>query len=57
MIQVTKLEKDKLLENGCKFHHDIFKTYSKHPKYYLKESKENLSKLNKIKEGFLNHEN
>lgn len=56
MIQVTKLEKDKLLENGCKFHHDIFKTYSKHPKYYLKESKENLSKLNKIKEGFLNHE-
>lgn len=51
MIQISRLEKELLLKKGCKHGSDIFKTYSGHPKYYLKESEKNLRKLNEVKKA------
>lgn len=52
MILVSKREKNKLLENGCEFHKDIFRTFSRYPKYYLVETSCNLKKLDKIKKEY-----
>lgn len=51
MIKISKEEKEILLEQGCKWHSDIHKTYSGHPTYYLTESPKNLAKINKIRNG------
>lgn len=49
MILISKREKEKLVEKGCKFHDDICRTYTKHPKYFLKETEYNLRKLEEIR--------
>jgi len=50
MIRISKDEKNALLKQGCKYHNDIFKTHTKHPTYYLKESEKNLNKLAKLRD-------
>lgn len=47
--KITKDEKDKLIELGCKWHKDIHKTYTNHPTYFLTESKRNMQLLDKIR--------
>lgn len=56
MVEITKAEKEKLLEMGCKWHEDIHKTYSGYSTYYLTESKWNMAKLNKIRRKVKNEQ-
>lgn len=49
MVEITKTERKALEARGCQFHKDIFRTYSKHPKLYLVESKRNLKLLSQCR--------
>lgn len=37
ILEITKQEANVLYKNGFEFHDDLFKTYSGHPTYYVKE--------------------
>jgi len=50
LVKISKQEKEKLLEMGCRWHKDLHKTYSHHPSYFLTESPKNMAKLNKIRD-------
>lgn len=49
MLKITKTERDKLVELGCTYGHDIHKTYSHYSNYYLTESAKNLNLINQIR--------
>ena len=38
MIRISKKEAKTLVEKGFKWHDDVFRTYTKHPTYFAKES-------------------
>lgn len=49
MVEISKAERKDLESKGCVFGEDIFRTYSKHHKLYLVESKRNLRLLNECR--------
>lgn len=49
MIIIDKKEKDYLLSKGARFHTDIFRTHSKHPTYYCKESDRLMKLLREVR--------
>lgn len=54
MIEISMTERKMLESKGCEFHKDIFKTYTRHPKFYLVESQRNLKLLNKCRNERVN---
>lgn len=53
MIQISKNERMYLESKGFRFGSYLFRSHSKHPKYYAVESPKLLRELKKYKDGLL----
>ena len=53
MIVITRNERDYLITQGFKLNADIFKSHSKHPKYYLVSSPRVLDVLNQYRKDVI----